>query len=387
MNIPSWLTINIYTMALLFMLLGFNSGTPHDRSREDTYRHFLAMTLILLTADTISRLDPINIVLFTLMKMGDFFLFVLDPLEAYFTLQYIDSWKKDARHTDRGMFPSNTIQRVFMVISVVNVVLVVLDAVLGLHWFCYYVGTSYRRGDFFLARAAILLLQYISLEIYVAKHKDHFHPTYYMPISLLPMVVPTLGALQVVLPDVQLEYVGTVFAALLLLVYVQNSNVNEDYLTGISNRRALYTSLERAVAESHRHPFAAIMIDVDYFKQINDTYGHSEGDAALATVVHLLKKSFHKNALISRYGGDEFCVVIPAKQEVDLEAALCHLKNNLAVYNEHHYKPYAIELSYGGALYDPSKAQTADEFLSYVDSILYEVKEEHHRKRNAKPRK
>ena len=99
---------------------------------------------------------------------------------------------------------------------------------------------------------------------------------------------------------------------LLLVVFlnIQNHILYTDYLTGVNNRKRLDAYLNEKVSLSAREKgFSAILIDIDNFKHINDTYGHNMGDEALESTANLLKTCL-RTGDFARYGGDEFCVVL-----------------------------------------------------------------------------
>ena len=95
----------------------------------------------------------------------------------------------------------------------------------------------------------------------------------------------------------------------------------QDPLTGLLNRRSLLEETERAwdTASLQGESLACVMLDLDFFKKVNDTRGHAGGDAVLCTVARLLQAACRANDVIGRYGGEEFCVVLPRASE---EAAL-----------------------------------------------------------------
>lgn len=97
--------------------------------------------------------------------------------------------------------------------------------------------------------------------------------------------------------------------------------LNTDALTGLSNRRSvvggLYKEVERA--RRYKRPFCCIMIDIDHFKKINDTYGHQAGDEVLRVIGKIMKSIFRNSDLTGRYGGEEFIVLLP---ETDIEGAM-----------------------------------------------------------------
>ncbi|MGV8934220.1 MAG: diguanylate cyclase [Gallionellaceae bacterium] len=90
-----------------------------------------------------------------------------------------------------------------------------------------------------------------------------------------------------------------------------------DSLTGMYNRRALMERGEKEYAFSQRNklPLAVLMLDVDHFKRINDAYGHPTGDAVLVDVAHILASRLRKQDTLGRFGGEEFCIVLPATDE------------------------------------------------------------------------
>jgi two-component system cell cycle response regulator len=96
--------------------------------------------------------------------------------------------------------------------------------------------------------------------------------------------------------------------------------LREDALTGLSNRRVILTQLGGMVsgARRHGHPLSIAVLDLDHFKQINDTYGHKTGDEVLVAVANALRRRLRATDAVARLGGDEFAVVL---LEVDAEAA------------------------------------------------------------------
>src|SRR5207245_4052528 len=86
-----------------------------------------------------------------------------------------------------------------------------------------------------------------------------------------------------------------------------------DALTGLANRRTLETELDRAVARARRRrkPVSFVLLDVDHFKALNDTFGHQAGDEVLRDVARSLATQVRPEATVARYGGEEFAVLLP----------------------------------------------------------------------------
>jgi len=86
-----------------------------------------------------------------------------------------------------------------------------------------------------------------------------------------------------------------------------------DPLTGLYNREYMKEFLSKKIEESKRYkfPLSIAMIDIDYFKKINDTYGHLIGDCVLKEIADLLKNNFRDSDVVSRYGGEEILIIMP----------------------------------------------------------------------------
>ncbi|MBR1560561.1 MAG: GGDEF domain-containing protein, partial [Clostridia bacterium] len=161
----------------------------------------------------------------------------------------------------------------------------------------------------------------------------------------------------------------------LLCLYVDTSarQISMDKLTQVNNRQNLLGFLEYKL-QNHLASMFLLMIDVDYFKDINDTYGHLEGDEALILVSSVLKSAcadYHRRPYIARYGGDEFIILLEGtREEAD---GLCKaindtLRERCAALN----KPYTLTLSIGIGRWSPD--MEPKDFIAAADSQLYDIK-------------
>lgn len=149
-----------------------------------------------------------------------------------------------------------------------------------------------------------------------------------------------------------------------------------DELTGISNRRGFFTLAEQQLKISNREKKRATILyaDLDGFKEINDKYGHEEGDNALIETSHILKESFRESDIIARIGGDEFVIMISETPETNIKILTSRLREKLDAYNMQSFKPYRLSLSIGMSRYDPELPCTLDELLSKADKMMYQQK-------------
>ncbi len=152
-----------------------------------------------------------------------------------------------------------------------------------------------------------------------------------------------------------------------------------DSLTGLFNRRYLMVHLEKvlnAFAENKK-PFAVLMLDIDYFKQINDTHGHGVGDEVLRIFSDRIAQSLRSFDLVARMGGEEFVAVLPdIKPDVARQVAerLRHSIADAAMVVSNEAGFVDVTVSIGGMMVDQA-GMSADEALKISDDALYEAKE------------
>ncbi len=151
--------------------------------------------------------------------------------------------------------------------------------------------------------------------------------------------------------------------------------VDHDFLTGLVNRRRFAEELHQEVARSARYGSAGavLLLDVDHFKEVNDTFGHTAGDDLLKAVADELSRRARATDIVARIGGDEFALLLP---ETDFEGALLLAEAVVKAIRQHSAtlgkKSIRITASIGIALFD---GITDGELLAYADQAMYEAKE------------
>ena len=145
----------------------------------------------------------------------------------------------------------------------------------------------------------------------------------------------------------------------------------QDQLTQVGNRRLL-----EAIIESDTNlgeTFVVVMIDLDNFKQINDTCGHTVGDEILVYFSKVIKNSTRKNAIIIRYGGDEFTIIIPESNEGAAQRVIERLEDRLKTPIHLDGEHFSLSFSYGIAVY-PKDGKDIKTLIEIADKRLYEAK-------------
>ena len=170
--------------------------------------------------------------------------------------------------------------------------------------------------------------------------------------------------------------VGIALANLALRETLRNQSIR-DPLTGLYNRRHLEESLSRDFARAERDagPIAVLMIDVDHFKRFNDEHGHTLGDIALRRVADEIAAFCRRGDLASRYGGEEFTVVMTQISENEALAraeALCAQIRRVRVETRNH-RMLSVTISIGVAHF-PTHGETPAQILDAADRALYRAK-------------
>jgi diguanylate cyclase (GGDEF)-like protein len=150
-----------------------------------------------------------------------------------------------------------------------------------------------------------------------------------------------------------------------------------DPLTGVNNRRYFIEALEQEFARSRRYedPLSLMIIDVDFFKSINDLYGHDTGDRVLKTLCDMGRNVFRKTDLFARIGGEEFGVILPhADQSRCIEVAERYLKKITGLSVKSEKGDVSFTVSIGVASLDKETAEM-ENLLKKADKALYLAKE------------
>ncbi|UBH69983.1 diguanylate cyclase [Leclercia adecarboxylata] len=153
------------------------------------------------------------------------------------------------------------------------------------------------------------------------------------------------------------------------------SQATTDALTGLCNRRSFTLIADEILRKSVRNnkTFCLIIIDLNDFKLINDTYGHAEGNRALKDFSEILQNTASDNGFIARLGGDEFAVLIPEASKKEGETFMAQLSESVKEYNCSHIE-YSLCFSGGVAVFDKHKLNSVSLMMKEADRKMYLVK-------------
>ena len=153
-----------------------------------------------------------------------------------------------------------------------------------------------------------------------------------------------------------------------------------DALTNLNNRRQFETRLgqEIAIAKRQNNPLCAMMIDIDFFKRVNDTYGHASGDEVLRTVAGIIKETLRESDIPARYGGEEFAVLLPFTKldeaKVVGERLRCAVESTPIAINQDSTEKQDIKVTISMGLAEFNTIETGEALFERADKALYEAK-------------
>lgn len=172
------------------------------------------------------------------------------------------------------------------------------------------------------------------------------------------------------------EHIGLALVNLTVRETLKNQSIR-DPLTGLFNRRYLQESVEQEIqrATKKQQSIGMIMLDVDYFKKFNDTFGHQAGDKVLQAIAQLLMRSIRNVDLPCRYGGEEFLVILVGANLAVTQARAEALRSGVKLLRLEHQGESlgSITCSFGVASF-PEHGQTLGELVAVADAALYEAK-------------
>lgn len=231
------------------------------------------------------------------------------------------------------------------------------------------------------ARAPLSVLPYIvsygyliysAVLVFTTRRKLRRYLFLPVMIFLTPIFIGSI--LQFLFYGISLIWVSVAVGVVSLYINIQNEASSVDAVTGLYNRQYLrrylgYTG-QRLEPGSR---LAGLMLDVDDFKLINDTHGHTVGDAALRDVGQLLHSAVPPEAFAARFAGDEFIILLAVSEEKEVLNLMDSIRFATESFNHAQQRPYRLSFSMGFSFFQPD-SDTAESFLRRMDEAMYEDK-------------
>ena len=377
MSIQEILVANGISLVLLFILIICRHMTRRTRrTAEHVFTALIIINIVCSIAEPFSFLvDGVDVgVLWILNFAANTVLYGCTATVSVLWVWYVAlSLSHDRKRPLRVVVPMMAIWGLLISALVGNI--------FGGYFFSIDANNVYHREPLGYIFYAFLFSSYIiSLILYyrfrIIHGKAQFFPIW---MFLFPLL---LGCgIQMLFYGISVAWTSCAIGLTGIYVNLQSKQSLVDDLTGVYNRAYLEHKLIMA-RRSARYVYSGIMLDIDDFKQVNDTFGHSIGDTALADAAKLLINITDRYTQVFRFAGDEFIVFIrlpaarAAEQEAVTRAVEERIRNESDAFNAAGEAPYTISFSMGHAVYDPTQAD--DAFFHAMDDAMYREKQRHH---------
>ncbi|MEN6419478.1 MAG: GGDEF domain-containing protein [Clostridiaceae bacterium] len=370
-----YVEVSITGVALLAVILANQSKSVGSSSLQRQFNRMIYATIAILIIDaacwvidgtTFRGACTLNFVVETLYY---FFNIFMPFLWAAYTESALTSDSKRVHRRTHLLALPLVAYIVLLFLNLKNNWIFVIDA-----------QNHYHRGDYliitFLLAYGYLLYASVRALAKAAKYRFRGEGKQYLAMAYF-LIPPTIGGvIQTLYFGMNCIWIGTVIGAVLVYIDMLNRQISTEPLTGLNNRRELMKFLSKETREFGRSSvLALIMLDIDRFKEVNDTYGHFRGDELLVTVADVLKRSCKQTpAFLARIGGDEFCVVYPADSAEAVESLIAKVEFNVSAWNASHNELIPLSLSIGYSLWQPETDDCIDALYKRADQSMYEAK-------------
>lgn len=364
------MVLNLYSVVILVILL-YQSKKHEVRSftQQQTFLWMLKVTILLLCVDSLSRIENNSSVIYIMVNhISNYILFALNLVIPSLWLIYVYS------HVYQQYRNLSLYKKILLGINIINNIVLIIS----LKWGWYYQideQNHYSRGPYFVIPVVVMILLICSSFIMIIRKRKQIDTKQSVTLAIFPLL-PIIGIfMQIFHYGVSFMLNCLTISLLLVFLNIQSANLYTDYLTGIHNRKKfdLYLN-ERIRSVTKNKSFSAILLDINHFKIINDTFGHDAGDRALQTATRILASCLRCHDFVARIGGDEFAVILDIDNEKELNEIIERIRHCMDSYNSSLQISHPLTFSMGYAIYDWEKGLKKDEFLKLLDMKMYENK-------------
>jgi diguanylate cyclase (GGDEF)-like protein len=271
-----------------------------------------------------------------------------------------------------------------IIFTVIFLLLYTISVIVNLPMGFYFTispSNEYLRGNLYLLRLLVSYGPLLLMILDVLLASRNFSHSQAGLIILFVSLAGVGAAIDIVLHESNLTWPFFAVAVLYFYFFIIQSDSKIDSLTGIGNRFSFNEFIDKLSRQNSRVEYSIVMMDIDKFKEINDTLGHLEGDNALRDLASIIKGCIRHSDFAARFGGDEF--ILATEAEYDIKRLMNRIQAAIDQQNEKRIRPYQIYISYGYDLYTTKSGESIYAFLARIDARMYRQKER--RKRNGIP--
>lgn len=261
--------------------------------------------------------------------------------------------------------------RLTLLPTAINALMAVLSPWLGLI-FEVDAGGNYSRGSFFPVFVVAYMLNLLLLLLIALMTAKKLHYPIKARIIAFALFVIAATGVQLVLPGMHLSWHCVTLILVLYYLTLSEFDGSIDPLTGLYNRAAYEKTVNKL---SGKKPYSVIVMDINDFKEINDTYGHESGDMALKKVAKIVRETFGRRSICFRVGGDEFHVISGETDSFRIEQWLKNMERRLNAGRERDYRIPTVACGY--SIFKSGRAADFQSALKAADGQMYYYKKVH----------
>ena len=362
--------INIVLSILLIILIGH----AYFNMNRKTTTNILFMWIMVLTCIT-SILEIFSVLLnnpylkqfMILHKLVNTIGFIVTPVIPYLAYIFIKEW---VNRYQEEKIKTNYILLLPLLIN--GIATLISNNESGLFYITS--NNTYERGALFFILPCVSYIYFVYNLYFMYRHRKKFTFSECVMFSsyyILPAVFTVIQLKNYVYLTI---WNSAAIITVITYIFILNDQAYRDGMTGLGNRLS-YEQYAQNINHRKQKELSIIYIDIDEFKNINDQYGHSEGDEAIKTFANLLSKSFTlRQKKLIRLGGDEFVILLEEKQKEKVVSYIQNLTQNVEEYNNRREKPYRFKFSYGMVGYTNAH-ESIYQLMERADQLMYEQKE------------
>ncbi len=356
---------------LVILLISSRNSRLRGLNSDKIFTSIIVITAISCVVELLSFIVDKKPTFFaSILNIGtNSFLYLANIVDSYLWCIYVDQRLFGNKHNAKKLYP----------ILALPALGGLLELFLNFKFnflFSFDTNNAYHREPFGYSHLIITGI-YLGLSVCIkAAHYRKYGKIRFFPIwiFLIPVI---LGALaQIFCYGISLVWCCVALGLIGMHMSLQNELAYVDPLTKLYNRT--YLNFIVANMSNKYNTVGGIMLDMDYFKSINDTYGHEAGDNALSDISSIIRKSIPDKTIPIRFAGDEFIIFCPEYDEAKMDEIIGKLRYEVSQFNKTGIRPYVLSFSAGVSTL--VRFSDTDYFLRQLDEKMYEEKKlKHHR--------
>ena len=371
-----YLEVNLFSIVLVIIIAVKTMGMTKMVAQRNFIRGLVCLVIFFIS-------DMVWVLINDgMIPYSKTFLMVVSNVYFIFSALTTYSWFVYFEYLQDSPFVKN---RKNLLISAVFVIMQVLIVTINdFTGILYYVNNKreYTRGPLYMFLYAFayiyVMVTCIRALIGFFKTDRYERRKKLIRLALFPVAPAIGGVVQLFFPKIPIVCAMLALSVMILYLDWLEEMISIDPLTRLNNRKQLTFIYEQWLRNNEdKTPIYLLMIDADHFKEINDTYGHVEGDAALVRIADALRtacKVLKKRATLARYGGDEFVVLAKADNDDSINEFIKILNSEISELNKKASSKYELQVCIGIARTDTIEDRPLKELLEAADEQLYDRK-------------